>query len=173
MRPNSEIYTGSPNGDNKHLHPFHMQFPLPPGRNGFLYGFNSNFRTSIHDLFILTPLSGRGLGGASLYCPCRLFEHDGSLFFSYVFWLGDFNYRINETIDNIKGLCGKKEYSALWKHDQVEYTPLSQPLHGSSRNPCCDSRVKCYMTTTVTQRFCTNRNPSPPQMNQLMSQSCN
>ena len=39
--------------------------------------------------------------------------------YSYVFWLGDFNYRINETIENIKGLCGKQEYSALWPHDQV------------------------------------------------------
>ena len=42
-----------------------------------------------------------------------------STFYSYVFWLGDFNYRINETIENIKGLCGKQEYSALWPHDQV------------------------------------------------------
>ena len=42
-----------------------------------------------------------------------------SSFYSYVFWLGDFNYRINETIENIKGLCGKQEYSALWPHDQV------------------------------------------------------
>ena len=42
-----------------------------------------------------------------------------AFFFSYVFWLGDLNYRINETIDNIKGLCGKQEYSALWQHDQV------------------------------------------------------
>ena len=42
------------------------------------------------------------------------------LSFSYVFWLGDLNYRINETIDNIKGLCAKNDYPALWKHDQVE-----------------------------------------------------
>lgn len=42
-----------------------------------------------------------------------------SSFYSYIFWLGDFNYRINETIENIKGLCGKQEYSALWPHDQV------------------------------------------------------
>ena len=42
------------------------------------------------------------------------------LSFSYVFWLGDLNYRINETIDNIRGLCAKNDYPALWKHDQVE-----------------------------------------------------
>lgn len=46
-----------------------------------------------------------------------MFEYDGFLFFSYVFWLGDFNYRINEIIDNIKGFCGKKEYFVLWKYD--------------------------------------------------------
>lgn len=40
-------------------------------------------------------------------------------FCSYVFWMGDLNYRINETIENIKGLCAKQEYSTLWEHDQV------------------------------------------------------
>ena len=63
----------------------------------------------------------------ALWHPCNPFNISRrytvflflSCFYSYVFWLGDFNYRINETIENIKGLCGKQEYSALWPHDQV------------------------------------------------------
>ena len=89
-----------------------------------------------------------------------MFEHDGCLFFSFVFWLGDLNYRINETIDNIKGLCGKKEYSTLWKHDQVEYLFHSRDMDCHATLAAISSRVKYYMTTTVTQRFCSNRNPS-------------
>lgn len=65
----------------------------------------------------------------------RLFENDDSLFFSYVFWLGDLNYRINETIDNIKGICGKKEYSTLWKHDQVDNLFHSHYLEGRATFP--------------------------------------
>jgi len=54
---------------------------------------------------------------------------------SYVFWLGDLNYRINETIDNIKGICGKKEYSTLWKHDQVDNLFHSHYLEGRATFP--------------------------------------
>ena len=39
--------------------------------------------------------------------------------FSYVFWLGDLNYRINESVENIQGLVAKKDYASLWPHDQV------------------------------------------------------
>ncbi|KAK3737478.1 hypothetical protein QZH41_008360, partial [Actinostola sp. cb2023] len=45
--------------------------------------------------------------------PKKIPEHD------YVFWLGDFNYRINESSENIKGLCSRQEYSSLWQHDQL------------------------------------------------------
>ena len=71
-----------------------------------------------------------------------MFEHDGCLFFSYVFWLGDLNYRINETIDNIKGLCGKKEYSTLWKHDQVEYLFHSRDMDRHATLAAISSCVK-------------------------------
>lgn len=47
---------------------------------------------------------------------------------SYVFWMGDLNYRINETIENIKGLCAKQEYSTLWEHDQL--------LQGQKQGKC-------------------------------------
>ena len=36
-----------------------------------------------------------------------------------MFWLGDFNYRINEAANTIKELCSKQEYSTLWEYDQV------------------------------------------------------
>lgn len=55
-------------------------------------------------------------------------------FCSYVFWMGDLNYRINETIENIKGLCAKQEYSTLWEHDQVRnYENMAISDSGSFR----------------------------------------
>ena len=82
------------------------------------------------------PPSFRVLGTKCLHdIQSRLFEHDNSLFFSYVFWLGDLNYRINEAIDNIKGLCGKKEYSTLWKHDQVDNLFHNHYLEGRATFP--------------------------------------
>jgi len=48
--------------------------------------------------------------------------------------MGDLNYRINETIENIKGLCAKQEYSTLWEHDQVRnYMNMAFSDSGSFR----------------------------------------
>ncbi|EDO41897.1 predicted protein, partial [Nematostella vectensis] len=44
--------------------------------------------------------------------PAQAIEHD------YIFWSGDFNFRINESIENIKGACSRQEYASLWQHDQ-------------------------------------------------------
>ncbi|XP_048582468.1 inositol polyphosphate 5-phosphatase K [Nematostella vectensis] len=45
--------------------------------------------------------------------PAQAIEHD------YIFWSGDFNFRINESIENIKGACSRQEYASLWQHDQL------------------------------------------------------
>ncbi|KXJ17018.1 phosphatidylinositol 4,5-bisphosphate 5-phosphatase A isoform X2 [Exaiptasia diaphana] len=54
--------------------------------------------------------------------PQKILDHD------YVFWLGDFNYRINESSENIKALCSGQEYTSLWQHDQL--------LQSQSKNLC-------------------------------------
>ena len=41
--------------------------------------------------------------------------------FSYVFWMGDLNFRIDKlSKKEIEVLIEKKEYKDLWQHDQVK-----------------------------------------------------
>lgn len=71
--------------------------------------------------------------------PQKAMEH------SYVFWLGDLNYRINETIDNIKGLCAKNDYPALWEHDQL--------LQGQKDGKCFEKFQEGGLTFPPTYKY--------------------
>ena len=39
----------------------------------------------------------------------------------YVFWCGDFNYRIDLPIEEVKELIEKRDFPALQKYDQLRH----------------------------------------------------